>query len=313
MRKGRLVPYTMLAPFFLLFLGFFIYPFFYSFYLSLYATRMGNNQFVGLNNYIVALSDSSFWSSITTVLYFGVLQAVSVLLLGLVLALFLDSPLVKGKAFFRLVYFLPYAVPGVIAAIMWGFLYSPQLDPLLQVFSLFNGGKPINVLADSHLLYSIVNIVTWEWAGYNMTLYFAALTALPLELYEAAKIDGCNEWQIALRIKLPLLRPMILFTSILSIIGSMQLFNEPFILSSLTAVPANYTPNMYIYNMAFSYGNFNYSATLSFLLAFVTFVASMIFLYVTSGERRRERRREKQAARERRVKRYAPERAGAKA
>ncbi len=280
----------MLAPFFILFLGFFVYPFFYAFYLSMYATRMGANQFVGLNNYLIALTDSEFWHSITTVLYFGVLQAVSVLLVGLILALFLDSSLVKGKAFFRLVYFLPYAVPGVIAALMWGFLYSPQLDPLLRVFSLFDAGKPVNVLSSSSLLYSIVNIVTWEWAGYNMTLYFAALTALPIELYEAAKIDGCNEWRLAVLIKVPLLRPMILFTSILSIIGSMQLFNEPFILSNLTAVPPNYTPNLYIYNMAFSYGNLNYSAALSFLLAFVTFVASMLFLYFTSGEQRREKR-----------------------
>ncbi len=290
----------MLAPFFILFLGFFIYPFFYSFYLSLFATRMGSSQFVGLNNYFVAFSDSSFWSSIGTVIYYGVLQAVSVLLLGMILALFLDSSLVKGKAFFRLVYFLPYAVPGVIAAMMWGFLYSPELDPLLKIFNLFNGGKSVDLLSTGHLIYSIVNIVTWEWAGYNMTLYFAALTALPVELYEAAKIDGCNEFQIALRIKLPLLRPMITFTSILSIIGSLQLFNEPFILSSLTSVPPNYTPNLYIYNMAFSYGNFNYSAALSFLLAFVTFVASMIFLYFTSGEQRRERRLQKLADRNRR-------------
>lgn len=280
----------MLAPFFILFLGFFLYPFFYSLYLSLYVTRMGQNQFVGLLNYKLALQDSAFWSSMGTVVYYGILQAVSVLLLGLILALLLDSSLVKGKSFFRLIYFLPYAVPGVIAALMWGFLYSPDLDPILKVFNIFNGGKSVNLLAPGGLIYSIVNIVTWEAAGYNMTLYFAGLTALPLELYEAAKIDGCNEFQIAWRIKIPLLRPVIIFTSILSIIGSLQLFNEPFILSSMTAIPTNYTPNMDIYNMAFSFSNFNYSATLSFMLAFVTFIASLIFLYFTSGEKRRERK-----------------------
>jgi multiple sugar transport system permease protein len=207
----------------------------------------------------------------------------------------LDSPLVRGKAFFRLTYFLPYAVPGVIAAIMWGFLYSPQLNPLLKALYVFNDGESFTIMSAGHLIYLITNIVTWEGAGYCMTLYFSALTALPSDMYEAAKIDGCNEFQLALKVKLPALKPMILFTSILSLIGSIQLFNEPFLLKSLGDVPPNFTPNLYTYNMAFTYGNFNYSATLAFLLAFVTLIASILFFYLTSGEQRRERRKQRQS------------------
>ena len=290
MKRNRSVPYVMLAPFVIFFVGFFIYPFFYAFYLSLFASRMGVSHFVAFGNYLLAFKDGAFWSSIVTVAKYAVLQLFTMLLLALLLALFLDSPIVKGKAAFRLIYFLPYAVPGVIAALMWGFLYSPQLNPAIQLLSIFNHGKTVNPLSPQSLLPSIVNIVLWEWTGYNMTLYFAGLTSLPLELFDAAKIDGCNEFQTAIRIKIPLLRPIIIFTWILSIIGAFQLFNEPFILSSVTTVPANFTPNMYIYNMAFAYSNFNYSATLSFFLAFVTLAASLIFLYVTSGEQRRERR-----------------------
>jgi multiple sugar transport system permease protein len=293
--KSRFVPYTMLAPFLLLFLGFFVYPFFYAFYLSLYSNQMGNNIFVGFSNYLTALGDNSFWHSLGTVFYYAVLQAVAVLLIGLVLALLLDSSLVRGKSFFRLIYFLPYAVPGVIAAIMWGFLYSPQLNPLLKSLYIFNDGKPFTIMSAGHLIYLITNVVTWEAAGYCMTLYFSALTALPTEMYEAAKMDGCNEFKLALKVKLPALKPMILFTSILSLIGSIQLFNEPFLLKSLADVPPDFTPNLYIYNMAFTYGNFNYSATLAFLLAFVTFIASIIFYYATSGEQRRERRIQRRA------------------
>ena len=285
------VPYVMLVPFLVFFIAFFIYPFFYAFYLSLFASKMGHSYYVGFNNYLTAFTDGSFWGSIGTVLRYGVMQLLSMLILALLLALLLDSPIIKGKATFRLLYFLPYAVPGVIAALMWGFLYSRQLDPLLSVLGIFNHWKPPNVLSQGNLLYSIVNIVIWEWTGYNMTLYFAGLTSLPLELYDAAKIDGCNEFQTAVRIKLPLIRPIIIFTWVLSIIGAFQLFNEPFILSSLTAVPSDFTPNMYIYNMAFAYSNFHYSATLSFFLAMVTLVASLVFLYLTSGEQRRERRK----------------------
>lgn len=280
----------MLAPFLLLFLGFFIYPFFYAVYLSVFASKQGLTRFAGLSNYALALTDPQFWSSIRTVVYFGLLQAVAVLLVGLVLALILDSPLIRGSGLFRLVYFLPYAVPGVIAAIMWGFLYSPSLDPLMTIFT-----HSAASISGGNLIYYIVNIVAWEFAGYNMTLYFAALTALPLEIYEAAKLDGCTELQLALRIKLPLLRPMIIFTSILSIIGSLQLFNEPYVLSNLANVPPGYTPNLYIYNYAFTYGNFNYAAALSCLLAALTFIASMVFFFfVTRGQRqaaRLERRR----------------------
>ena len=276
----------MLAPFLILFFAFYIYPFFYAFYLSLFASQMGQSHYVGLTNYLSALKDGAFWSSIGTVAKFGVMQLLTMLILALILALLLDSPIVKGKATFRLLYFLPYAVPGVIAALMWGFLYSNQLDPLLSILGAFNHWKAPDVLSQRNLLSSIVNIVLWEWTGYNMTLYFAGLTSLPLELYDAAKIDGCNELLVALKIKLPLIRPVIIFTWVLSIIGAFQLFNEPFILSSLTAVPANFTPNMYIYNMAFAYNNFHYSATLSFFLAFVTLAASLLFLYATSERRR---------------------------
>ncbi len=286
MTKKNIVPYVMFAPFLILFFAFYIYPFFYAFYLSLFASRMGQSHYVGFTNYLSALTDGAFWSSIGTVAKFGVMQLLTMLILALILALLLDSPIVKGKATFRLLYFLPYAVPGVIAALMWGFLYSNQLDPLLAILGIFNHWKAPDVLSQSNLLYSIVNVVIWEWTGYNMTLYFAGLTSLPLELYDAAKIDGCNELQIAIRIKLPLIRSVIIFTWILSIIGAFQLFNEPFILSSLTAVPANFTPNMYIYNMAFAYNNFHYSATLSFFLAFVTLAASLLFLYATSDNRR---------------------------
>ena len=281
MKRNRAVPYLMLSPFFLLYVVFFVYSLCYAFYLSLFASQAGETFFVGLQNYIQALHDKAFWSSIALVVAFALMQAVTILLVALVLALLLDSPAVKGKALFRLIYFLPYAVPGVIATIMWGFLYSPQLDPILKLVASLRGGKPVDLLNTRNLLYGILNIATWEWTGYNMTLYFAGLTALPLEIYDAAKIDGCSEIQTALRIKIPLLRSIIVFTSVLSMIGSLQLFNEPLLLGSLTTSPSSYTPNLYIYNMAFRFSNFHYSSTLSFSLALITLAASLLFLFLT--------------------------------
>ncbi|ULT56850.1 sugar ABC transporter permease [Neobacillus drentensis] len=282
MVKIRRVPYIFLTPFLILFALFFVFPFVYSLILSLFVNIQGKYHFVGLTNYLTAWEDKSFWYAVYRVAYYGVVQVTIMLVLALVLALFLDSRFVKNKAVFRVIYFLPYAVPGVIAAIMWGFLYSPDLNPILSIFGIFTGGKPLNLLDSGTVLYGIMNMATWAWTGYNMTIYFASLTSIPIELYDAAKIDGCNEFQTAWHIKLPLLKQVIIMTTVLSIIGSLQLFNEPYVLSSLTSIPATFTPNMDIYNMAFAYGNFTYSATLSITLVLITFIASLLFMYATS-------------------------------
>lgn len=270
-KKAQLAPWNFLAPFLLFFLGFLILPMLYAVYTSLFIHRMGIAYFVGLQNYITAFQDTAFWGSIVNVLGYAVLQGVIMLGLALLFALLLETKIAKWTPFFQLVYFLPYAVPGVFAAIMWGFLYSQPLDPLLQVLHM-------NPLGTGALLYSIVNIATWEWVGYNMTLYTASLTAVSTELYDAARIDGCNEWQLARHIKIPLLRPMIVMTAILSFIGSMQLFNEPFLLQALTPVSQTFTPNLDIFSTAFSLTNLPYAATLSVILAVVTILIAVIVM-----------------------------------
>ncbi|WP_274648880.1 carbohydrate ABC transporter permease [Paenibacillus humicola] len=285
-KVSRLTPYLFLAPFLLLFLMFFLYPLGYSLYLSLFVSRMGGNLYVGLHNFAQVFHDPNFWGSLKTIFYFGIVQVDLGMLVSIALALLLDSPYVKGKDWFRLIYFLPYAVPGVIAALMWGFLYSPDLDPALRLLGGMNGGHPVDLLSADHLLYAIVNMVIWQWTGYTMTIYLAGLTSVPPDIYEAAKIDGCSEWKLAWRMKLPLLRPTIVLNSVLAIIGTLQLFNEPFVLTSLTTVPYNFTPNMDIYNTAFSYNNFNYSAAMSIVLALLTIGASLLFMFLATGNQR---------------------------
>jgi multiple sugar transport system permease protein len=291
-RRARIarVPIGLLIPFAIVFLLFFLGPFVYALWLSLFVDSGSGNQFVGLQNYVVAWQDTEFWLSLLRVAWYGIVAVGVMLGFGLGLSLLLDSPFARTKTLFRLVYFLPYAVPGVIAALMWGFLYSPQFNHLLDLFSVFNGGQPVELLNSTTLLYAIVNMAAWGGTGYTMTIYFASLTSIPVELYEAARLDGANEWQIAWRVKIPMIRSTILMTVVLSVIGSLQLFSEPFVLKSITDVPWNYTPNMEIFNMAFTYGNFTYSATLSIVLAVTTFILSLLFMIVTSETRRVRRR-----------------------
>ena len=266
----------MVAPFLILFAVFFIAPLVYSVVLSLRAG--GTGVFAGLLNYRTVLSDGAYWGGVRRMVYFGVIQVTVMIGLALALALFLDSAYCVGRKVFALVFFLPYAVPGVIAAIMWAFLLTPDLNGALNVPHLLGlASRPLNPLSLSFVLYAIMLIVTWEFAGYNMTILLTSLTNVPRQVIEAARIDGGSELKIALRVKLPLIRRTVMFTVILSIIGTLQLFNEPFVLNEIASIGSGITPNQIIYNTAFSFGNEDLAAAQSIILAAITIVATVAF------------------------------------
>lgn len=270
------------APFGILYALFYAVPIGYAIYQSLLTVqRQGTfgpatQVFGGLTQYVQVFQDTAFWGSVGRVLIFGVVQVPVMLLLALVFALLLDSPLLRGKKFFRLAFFAPYAVPGVIAAIMWGFLYSPSLSPFSDLT------QSVNFLGADLVLWSIANIVTWVYVGYNMLIIYSSLLAIPQEIYEAAKLDGANNWQVAVRIKIPLVMPAIILTAVFSIIGTLQLLAEPQTLRSFsTAINSTYTPNLAVYTTA-SIPNYSLAAAMSVVLALFTFVLSFVFLRLTN-------------------------------
>jgi multiple sugar transport system permease protein len=266
----------MAAPFLALFAVFFVAPLIYSLVLSLKAG--GTGAFAGLLNYRAVISNAQYWGGVQRMAYFGVIQVSVMIGLAVVLALYLDSTYIVGRKFFALVYFLPYAVPGVIAAIMWAFLLEPDLDGALKVPHLLGlASGTLNPLSFRFTLYAIMLIVTWEFAGYNMTILLTSLTNVPRQIIEAARIDGCSELGIAWKVKFPLIRRTVMFTVILSIIGTLQLFNEPVLLNDIASIGSNYTPNQIIYNTAFSFGNEPLAAAQSVLLAAITIAATVAF------------------------------------
>jgi multiple sugar transport system permease protein len=252
----------MTAPFLAVFAMFFVAPLVYSVFLSLRSP----------------LTNGEYWSGVVRMGYFGLIQVSVMIGLAILLALFLDSPYCRGRRFFALVYFLPFAVPGVIAAIQWGFLLEPDLDSVLNVpHHLGLAAGSVTPLDYRLSLYAIMLIVTWEFTGYNMTILLTSLTNVPHQVLEAAKVDGCSELAIAARIKLPLIRRTIAFIVILSIIGTLQLFNEPVILNEIASIGNSFTPNQIIYNTAFSFGNEQLAAAQSVILAAITIVATVTF------------------------------------
>jgi multiple sugar transport system permease protein len=278
----KATPYLFLSPFMVGFLVFLVYPLIYAFNLSLYRKKLiGGNTFVGLSNYIKAFQDASFWEGIRNVLVFGAMQIPIMLGLALLFATLIDSGVIRRVSIFRLGYFLPFAVPNVVAALIWGYFYGQSFGPIAQIANWLNLQAPIFLTAQG-IIPSIANISVWQYTGYNMLIIYAAMKAIPTELYEAAKVDGANEWQIAWNIRIPLVMPAILLTFIFSIIGTLQLFNEPNVLNAVapTAMNRHFTPNLYVYNLAFANKQFDYSAAISFTLAIVTAVVSSLVLFI---------------------------------
>jgi multiple sugar transport system permease protein len=174
-----------------------------------------------------------------------------------------------------LAFFAPYAVPGVVAAIMWGFLFAPNLSPFKALT------ESVDFLGSNLVLWSIANVVTWVYCGYNMLIIYSALQAIPQDLYEAARTDGAGQFRVAWSIKIPIIMPTIILTGVFSIIGTLQLFNEPTVFRTFTSsVSSTYTPNMVVFATS-AVPNYNLAAAFSVVLALATFALSFVFLKVT--------------------------------
>lgn len=275
-----------LLPFAALFGLCFLAPIGYAAYQSLLRVRRSGplglggrttEVWAGLANYSHALRDDRFTAGFARVLLFGAVQIPVMLLLATGLALLLEAASARWVGFFRTAFFLPYGVPGVIASILWGFLYVPGISPLVEI--AHSVGWEVDFLSRTSVLWAIANIVTWQFTGYNMLVLIAQLKAVPGELYEAARIDGANAWQVARHVKLPLIRPALVLTAVFSIIGTLQLFAEPMVLRPLTnTVDSGYTPNLAAYNEAFTSNNQHIAAAEAVLLALVACVLSFGFL-----------------------------------
>ncbi|MEU4688104.1 sugar ABC transporter permease [Actinoplanes sp. NPDC023714] len=265
--------WLFVLPFAVLLVAFLLLPMAYAFKLSLYrSTLVEGEVFAFADNYRQAFADPLFREGVVRVVLFGLVQTPVMIGIALLAALLIDHATSRFSRAFRLAAFVPYAVPVVIGTLMWGFLYSQETGPFKADF-----------LSSNVVLGSLGNIVTWQWAGYNMIVLYAALQGLPREVYESAKIDGAGAVQIAVRIKTPMIASALVLATLFTIMGTLQFFTEPLILQPLNpgAITNHYTPNLYAFHQAFSFQQYNYSAAISFLLGAVVFIGSYIFLFAT--------------------------------
>jgi multiple sugar transport system permease protein len=275
------------APFLVIFMVFMVAPLGYAIYTSLYTSRIiGGTVFTGASNYTQTLTNGDFWSGVIRVIIFGGIQIPVMLAMAFLFATIFDLGLAKFGRVFRTIFFIPFAIPAVVGAVMWSFLLEPQFGPFSRLANTV-GFSGTNFFSPGLLLPSIIVIAIWEWTGYNMVILYTALRSVPRDVVEAAILDGTPLWRIVLRVKLPMVRPAIVMLVFLNTVGALQLFTEPLVLSyyQTQAVSVSYTPTLYIYNTTID-GQDNLAAAAAVVLGFVIVVisaASLIF-------RRRERR-----------------------
>lgn len=264
--------YWFLAPAMLLIGLFFVVPIFASLGLSvtdfdIYAVASpANTRFVGLRNYAELLQNPLFWTALGNTLYFVVAGGPLSVAVSLGAALLVNSRLIRAKAFFRAVYFVPVVTTLVAVAVIWRYLYDPRFG-LLNYALHFLGIAPIDWLGDRHwAMPSIILMTVWKNFGYNMLIFVAGLQAIPQDLYDAALVDGANATQRFWHVTLPMLGPTFLFVSVTTMIGYTQLFSEPYVMTQGGPLHATYSIVLYMYEEGFRWWHLGYAAAIAFVL-----------------------------------------------
>ncbi|WP_425840507.1 carbohydrate ABC transporter permease [Streptomyces fractus] len=271
---------VLMAPFFVLLTLVFLIPVGTAVWLSFFSDDQPGlgfgperTVFVGLRSYASVITDPSFLSGLGTVALYCVIYIPLMTIGSLALALLLDSGVVRLRSWAQLGLFLPHAVPGIIAALIWLYLYTPGISPIIEV--LGKADITIDFLGLHTALPSIVNIALWSNLGYNMVIFYAALQAVPREVLEASVVDGAGPVRTAIQVKAPLVRSSVVMVSMFTLIWALQLFTEPMLLhQGSQMIGARFSPSMYIYDAAFSRNNYSLAAAASVILLIITIAVS---------------------------------------
>ncbi|MEW6046118.1 MAG: extracellular solute-binding protein [Bacillota bacterium] len=284
--QRRAAPYLFISPFYILFAIFSLYPIAFSFYLSFHSWNavggLKTMEWVGFENYTYLLTDPWFWQSLCNTLVLLVISGAPQHLIAIPLAFVLNSGLVRMRNFFTSSYFMPYITSTVAVAMIFSTIYGTQygvLNALLMwmektpalgwLFRFFDAELPINWLGQPAFIKPAITILlVWRWLGWNTVLYLAGLQTIPRDLYEAAMVDGASAYQQFRWITVPLLKPTMFFAVTMTIIGTMQLFDEPFILTNGTGGTgqAGLTTVLYLYRTGFEWLYMGSAAAMSWML-----------------------------------------------
>lgn len=260
-----------------------LYPILYTLYLSFVNWSSVASRWVGLQNYVSILTDPIFWGSLLNDAFVLLIQVPIMLFIATVMAVALHSNNLRLKWVFRLAIFLPVLVDTVTYTIAFQLLFSTDFGILNYLLHLV-GLHPVNWSGNPWAArIAIVMVITWRWTGYNAIILLSGLQSISQDIYESAYVDGAGKIRTLFQITIPLLKPVLLFCAVLSTVGTLQLFTEPYILTGGGPQNSTMTPMLYLYGIAFQNFNFGIASAGTYILTTIIGVLSYLQIKVTHG------------------------------
>ena len=280
----KTIPYVMIAPIVVIFALFMIYPILRSLYLSFFELVSGSYEFVGFQNYARLFKDETFWKSLFNTCIFLIVQVPIMIGGALLIAVAIEQKFIKGRAFFRTTIFLPSVTALVAYALVFKVLLNGDHGLINFVIEML-GGKGVNWFYEEWpARFAIIISITWRWLGYNMIILMAGIQSISNDLMEAADIDGATFWDKLVYITIPMVKPIILFCTITSTIGTLQLFDEPYILTAGGPNYATITMGQYLYDNGFRYLKFGYASAIGYVMTVIIALLSVFQFKATKEE-----------------------------
>jgi cellobiose transport system permease protein len=287
------MPYLLIVPFFLFFAVFGLFPIIFNGIVALRTWRLDEpdrDGWAGFANFSKLLHDSDFWNALFNTFGIFLLSTIPQLLLALIIASFLNRKL-RGQTFWRVGVLLPYVTPAAASTLLFSVFFARDNGMANWLLSLVGFGQenPLDWRADKWSSWlAIATMVNWKWIGYNALLYLSAMQSIPRDVYEAAAIDGASPWRQLWRITVPMIRPVVIFTVVLSTIGGLQLFNEPMLFDSNPQSASGGSAGQFqtiaqlIYRVGWKDLNLGYAAAMSWALFLIILIVAVVNALLTN-------------------------------
>lgn len=275
--KARLA-ILFLAPAFLLMITFIAYPLVRSLYLSLFRWNgITKPQFIGLQNFTMLFQDGSFFNALSNTLKFSILTTAGTVIIGFFLAVAIERQVMGWKTF-KIIYFLPVMMAMTVVGMLWGQLLDPTFGPVNAILKALGVAKPPVWLGNPRItLYAIIGVSIWQYAGFPMIVFLAAMENIPLDIHDAATIDGVNAWQRIARIIFPMIKNVIAVMVMLQIIFSLKVFDVIWVMTQGGPGEATSVLGVYLYRNAFVYTYFGYGSAIAVVMTAIVFTISMLY------------------------------------
>lgn len=284
-RKATWVGLLFASPYLVIWIVFLLAPMLFGFFISLHEwDPLRGNTFIGFANYVELFSRGRFWNSFAVTWKFIAFVIPGIIVLGLTVALALQNPKVKAKSTVEGVFFFPYLLNVSIVSILWALMHDPDIGIIQVLFQRLGIDAPPLLTSQTWVIPMVALTTVWWLVGYRMVIFRAAIASIPRDLYESAWLEGASGWTILIRITLPLIRPALLFTIVLTTVGGMRTFGQILLMTAGGPGTSSEVLALYMYRVGFDFLEFGMAAAIGFIIFLVILIISLVLTRLMSLE-----------------------------